>query len=178
MNEIWVEIVGTDSRYSISNYGNVRSNWSDRPVKNLKHRVRYEKVSLLNPWVHTTGYLRVCLGRNNPKYIHRLMAIAFLPNPDGLPQVDHIDGNRLNLSLENLRWVSQKQNVLFGAERHQWKTQKEASFRRRMFVENASEFADLHNAGHSLRWIARKFGTDHKIVRSRIDQLASEKSNL
>jgi hypothetical protein len=99
------------------------------------------------------------------------MASAFLPNPDGLTQVDHIDGNRLNLTLENLRWVSQNQNILLGAERHQWQAQKQASLKRRLFVENAAEFAALHNAGHSLRWIARKFGTDHKVVRSRIDQL-------
>ena len=171
MNEFWVEIIETDGRYSISNFGNVRANWSDRPDRNLKHRVRFEKISLLKPWVHTTGYLRVSLGRNNAKYVHRLMTIAFLPNPEGLQQVDHIDGNRLNLDLKNLRWVSPKQNTLLGAERHQWKTQKQASLNRRLFVENAAEFAALHNAGHSLRWIARKFGTDHRLVRSRIDQL-------
>jgi hypothetical protein len=173
MNELWLEIPDTNGRYSISNHGNVRSNWSDRPDRNLTHRVRYEKVSVLKPWVHTTGYWRVSLGRNNLKYVHRLMALAFLPNPEGLTQVDHIDGNRLNLALENLRWVSQKQNILLGAERHQWQTQRRASLNRRLFVENAAEFAALHNAGHSLRWIAKKFGTDHKLVRSRIDELAN-----
>lgn len=170
MNELWIEIPETDGRYSISNCGNVRANWSDRPDRNLKQRVRYEKVYALKPWVHTTGYWRVALGRNNYRYVHRLMAVAFLPNPDRLTQVDHIDGNRLNLNLENLRWVSQKQNILLGGERHQWEAQKVASTKRRLFVENAAEFVALHNAGHSLRWIARKFGTDHKIVRSRIDQ--------
>jgi hypothetical protein len=174
MNEVWIEIPETDGRYSISNFGSVRSNWSDRPDRNLKHRVRYEKVSLLKPWIHTTGYWRVSLGRNNSKYIHRLMAVAFLPNPDDLTQVDHIDGNRLNLVLDNLRWVSAKQNVLLGAERHQWQAQKQASKNRRLFVENAAEFAALHNEGYSLRWIARAFGTDHKVIRSRIDQLGAQ----
>jgi hypothetical protein len=171
MKEIWIEIPDTNGRYSVSNFGIVRSNWSDRPDRNLKHRVRYEKVFVLKSWIHTTGYWRVSLGRNNSKYVHRLMAMAFLPNPDNFSQVDHIDGNRLNLRLENLRWVSSKQNILFGAERHQWQSQKIASAKRRLFVENAAEFAALHNAGHSLRWIARKFGTDHKLVRSRIEQL-------
>jgi len=171
MNELWIEIPDTDGRYSISNFGRVRSNWSDRPDRNLKHRIKYEKVSILKAWVHTTGYWRVSLGRNNHKYVHRLMALAFLPNPDGLTQVDHIDGNRLNLSIDNLRWVSAKQNILLGAERHHWKTQKQASLSRRLFVENSAEFYALYNAGHSLRWIARKFGTDHRLVRSRIDQL-------
>ena len=171
MNELWIEIPETAGRYSVSSFGSIRSNWSDRPDRNLKHRVRYERVSVLKPWVHTTGYWRVALGRNNAKYVHRLMAAAFLPNPDGLAQVDHIDGNRLNLTLENLRWVSAKQNILLGAERHQWKTQKQANTNRRLFVENAAEFAALHKEGYSLRWIARAFVTDHKIVRSRIDQL-------
>ena len=171
MEELWLEIPDTDGRYSVSNLGNVRSNWSDRPDRNLKIRVRYEKISLLKPWVHTTGYWRVALGRNNLKYVHRLMAMAFLPNPDGLTQVDHIDGNRLNLDLANLRWVSQKQNILSGGERHQWHAQKQASAARRLFVDKATEFAALHKEGYSLRWIARAFGTDHKVVRSRTDQL-------
>jgi hypothetical protein len=174
MDELWIEIPETDGRYSISNFGSVRANWSDRPDRNLKHRVRYEKVYFLKPWVHTNGYWRVSLGRNNPKYVHRLIALAFLPNPDGLPQVDHIDGNRLNLSLENLQWVSAKQNMLLGSERHQWQSQKQASQKRRLFVENSIEFDSLYKAGYSLRWIARKFGTDHKLVRSRIDQFHAQ----
>jgi hypothetical protein len=96
MNEIWIEIPDTDGRYSVSSLGNVRSNWSDIPQRNLTHRKRIEKQKLLKPWVHTTGYWRVGLGRNNQKYVHRLIAAAFVPNPDLLPQVDHIDGNRLN----------------------------------------------------------------------------------
>jgi hypothetical protein len=170
MNELWIEIPDTNKRYSVSNLGNVRSNWSDIPQRNLSRRIRVEGVKLLKPWVHTTGYWRVGLGRNNFRYVHRLIAVAFLPNPDGLTQVDHVDGNRLNLSLENLRWVSPKQNVLLGGERHQWEAQKLASTKRRLFVENAAEFAKLHSEGYSLRWIARKFGTDHKLIRSRIDQ--------
>jgi len=173
MNELWIEIPDTDGRYSISNLGSVRSNWSDIPQRNLSHRIRVEGIKFLKPWIHTTGYWRVSLGRNNPKYVHRLMAFAFLPNPDSLPQVDHIDGNRLNLALENLQWVSAKQNSRLGGERHQWQTQKMASQSRRLFVENAAEFAALHKEGYSLRWIARAFGTDHRLVRSRIDQLGA-----
>lgn len=173
MNEQWIEILETGGRYSVSSSGGVRSNWSDRPDRNFLHRIRYEKICQLKAWVHTTGYWRVSLGRNNPKYVHRLMALAFLPNPDDLTQVDHIDGNRLNLALENLRWVSAKQNILLGAERHKWQSQRQATTRRRLFVENAAEFAALHSAGHSLRWIAKKFGTVHRVVRDRIDQLES-----
>jgi hypothetical protein len=174
MNELWIEIPDTDGRYSISNLGSVRSNWSDIPQRNLSHRVRVEGVKLLKPWVHTTGYWRVGLGRSNQKYVHRLVAAAFVPNPDGLTQVDHVDGNRLNLSLENLRWVSPKQNVLLGGDRHKWEAQKLASTKRLLFVENAAEFSKLHSEGYSLRWIAKAFGTDHRLIRSRIDQFEAQ----
>ena len=171
MNELWVEIPETAGRYSVSSLGSIRANWSDRPDRNSLHRIRYEKVYQLKPWIHTTGYLRVGLGRNNQKYVHRLVAAAFAPNLDLLPQVDHIDGNRENNRCENLRWVSAKENAKYGEQRHGWVAQKLASNNRRLFVAEAPEFLALYKAGYSLRWIAKKFGTDHKLVRSRIDQL-------
>lgn len=171
MKETWIEIPETVGRYSVSNLGNVRANWSDIPQRNLLHRTRIEVSRQLQVFVHTTGYLRVGLGRNNQKYVHRLVAAAFVPNLDLLPQVDHIDGNRENNCCENLRWVSVKENAKYGGQRHGWAAQKLASNNRRLFVAEAPEFLALYKAGYSLRWIAKKFGTDHKLVRSRIDQL-------
>jgi len=164
MNETWIEIAGTYGRYSVSSYGNVRANWADIPQRNLPHRVRIEKKKALRVWVHTTGYARVGLGRGNQKYVHRLVAEAFLPNPDNLPQVDHIDGNRLNNLVDNLRWVSSKQNCLLGGERHGWVSQKVASAKRRIHDAKKAEYQSLLDAGYSLRQIAKMFCTSHSAI--------------
>lgn len=59
------------------------------------------------------GYRKVTLRKNNKsyqKYVHRLLATTFIPNPNNYPQVDHIDGNRSNNVIDNLRWVDESTN--------------------------------------------------------------------
>ena len=82
--------------YSVSNHGNVRND---------------NTGLILKPRRHTAGYHTVCLGRNHYKYIHRLVANAFCENENNYVQVDHIDHNKTNNNYQNLRWVSQPQNM-------------------------------------------------------------------
>lgn len=165
MEETWLEVPNTDGRYSVSNTGSVRANWADVPQRNLTIRKRIEKTYLLKSWVHTTGYLRVSLGRNKFFYLHRLVATCFLPNPENLPQVDHIDGDRMNNAVSNLRWVSAKQNSYYGGQRHDWQTQKEASLKRRIHDKKVEEYRALFEKGYSLRRIAWLFGTSHSSIK-------------
>lgn len=80
--------------------------------------VRHEKSKhILSPWKHTgrvTTYLRVTLrkGKKRKNYrVHRLVAMAFVPNPDRRPQVDHLDDNAFNNHYTNLEWVSASENL-------------------------------------------------------------------
>lgn len=86
--------------YSVSNYGNVRNDSNQR---------------ILSPSKKTNGYMQINLktrdGRRKKEYVHRLVALAFVPNPDGLPQVNHIDRIRDNNVSENLEWVTAAENI-------------------------------------------------------------------
>lgn len=87
-------------KYYITTEGRVYSEHSHRFLKPTASKPRGG---------HQREY--ISLGRGNKKYVHRLVAEAFLPNPDNLPEVDHIDTNGLNNNVNNLRWCDRLENI-------------------------------------------------------------------
>ena len=113
LNMNWVKIKGYEDFYEISSSGEIRS--KDRTVTDKIGRTRSWKGKTLNPNIAPNGYYRVSFSINRNRkqfYVHRLIAEHFIPNPDNLPQVNHIDGNKLNNSLDNLEWVTVQDNVI------------------------------------------------------------------
>lgn len=79
----------------------------------------------LHPLVTNRGYLRVNLSKDKTVkrvHVHRLVAEAFIPNPDNLSEVDHIDGNKLNNTVENLQWISHSDNMRKACKGHDMKS--------------------------------------------------------
>ena len=77
----------------------------------------YKRRRFLKPVCEKNGYLRVCLCRDGEikwYLVHRLVAEAFIPNPDNLPQINHKDENKANNCLQNLEWCDAKYNNNYG----------------------------------------------------------------
>jgi len=101
MDEVWKPIEEMGGLYEISNIGNIRS-------------LRNGKVRTVKKCVSTKGYYFVHITINKFTFrrkIHRLVAMAFIENPLNKPQVNHKDLNKLNNSIENLEWVTAKENI-------------------------------------------------------------------
>jgi hypothetical protein len=101
--EEWKPIEGFRGKYEVSNIGRVKSN--------NYHREKREKI--LKPYTDTGGYYMVNLcfkGVRYPSRVHRLVANTFIPNPENKPYIDHVDTNRTNNRIENLKWCTMKEN--------------------------------------------------------------------
>jgi hypothetical protein len=97
--EIWKDVVGYEGKYKVSNKARIWSNLSKRYLKQIEY----------------IGYMSVILyfnSKNRTEKVHRLMAKAFIPNPENKPQVNHLNGIKNDNRLENFEWVTNSENQL------------------------------------------------------------------
>ena len=107
MIEEWRDIKGYEGKYQVSNLGRVKS-------LNYNHT---KKEKILSDSPNTYGYLYVNLyknGKGKPFYIHKLVALHFIPNPNNHPIINHKDENKQNNKVSNLEWCTHEYNVNYG----------------------------------------------------------------
>lgn len=117
--QLWKDVVNYEGLYQVSNDGQVRS--LDKKIYTTnQYGGRYEAIKkgkVLKPEITNCGYERVALVKNGTKKhfsVHRLVAEAFIPNPDNLSCVNHKDENKLNNNVNNLEWCTYKYNNNYG----------------------------------------------------------------
>lgn len=122
MEEIWKDINGYEGYYQVSNFGNIKS--LERIIENSGTHTGYYKIKerVLKPRENKkrSGYYELSLKKDGVEKrfkVHRLVACAFIDNPDNKTEVNHIDGDKSNNHVSNLEWVTGKEN-----KEHAWKT--------------------------------------------------------
>ncbi len=150
--EIWKDIEGYKGLYQISNFGRVKS---------------FYKFKILKSRPNGKGYLRVHLSNNfivTDYYIHRLVAQAFILNPNNYHCINHIDGNKSNNHYKNLEWCSYSEN-----NQHSYdiglKKSGEEHYRSKLSNNDVKEMKNLSKLGWKSKDIAKKFNVIRGICR-------------
>jgi hypothetical protein len=112
IEEIWKPVKNYENLYEVSNIGNVRS--LNRIIKDKNGIIKIIKGKNHRLYTTKSGYVSTSLYKNSEQKVyrvHRLVAEAFIPNPDNKPFIDHIDTNPSNNVPQNLRWVTAEENA-------------------------------------------------------------------
>ena len=153
-SEEWRPVVGFETHYLVSNRGR---------IKRTSKTTRTEKEYILGSKT-SHGYRGVTFtvgGKCYSRYLHRVLAAAFLPNPDNCGQINHIDGDKENNALSNIEWVTPLQNT-HHAKRHGLNPPNTA----RLSLAQVEEIRAIliADTSRSIRSIGRQFGVTHSSI--------------
>lgn len=112
MQERWVTVPGFNGRYEVSDLGRVRNRESGKTLSPIRHYSGYYHLNL-----YVNAKAKSCR-------VHRLVAAAYVPNPSGLPDVNHLDGDKSNNAWTNLTWCTPAENNLHAVETGLWTPDK------------------------------------------------------
>lgn len=110
-NEEFRDIKGYEGLYQVSNYGRVKS------LERKQYYRRKINNHILKEGINEKGYGYICLCKSKISHLyrtHRLVALAFIPNPNNLPEVNHKDENKLNNKVDNIHWCNRQYNINYG----------------------------------------------------------------
>ena len=152
-NEEWRDVVGYEGLYQVSNLGRVRS--VDKIIKTGRGYVsRLVKGKMKKIKVHSNGYLEVNLSSNGKAKtykIHRLVSMAFIPNPRHFKEVNHKDEDKTNNNVDNLEWCSSKYNANYGNRNKKSSLARSKSIiQYTLYGVMIAEYNSLTNAGLSV----------------------------
>ena len=111
IDEKWKDIIGYEGIYMVSNKGNTKS------IDRIDYAGRHRKEHVMKYATDKNGYKRVYLtkcGKSKSMLVHQVVAQAFIPNPNNLPEVNHKDENKANNNVENLEWCTHQYNSNYG----------------------------------------------------------------
>lgn len=171
--ETWlpVPMKGYSEIYEVSDRGRIRS--KDQHVTYVNGVKHLHKGRILLPQKHKSGYRLVNLHLNKVMktfLVHRIVAIAFVANPENLPQVNHKDFDKANNDTSNLEWVSAQQNTGHACENNrQFRPYGEHHSSSRLTQSQVDQIRELHGRGYSTYTLADMFG----ISRSHVQDVVS-----
>ena len=165
MKEIWKDVKDYEGLYQVSNLGRVRS------LDRLDNANRRLPGKILKGHKNTAGYPRVKLYKNktvSDKLIHRLVAQAFIPNPDNKSQVNHIDENKTNNIVSNIEWMTTKENINHGTRNE--RAGKTKSITIIATNINTGESTEFYGARECARQLELNQSSITKVLKGRLKQ--------
>lgn len=165
MPEVWRPIVGWEGLYEVSNCGRVRS--LDRWVRCKLNSRQFREGKIRVPIIDKDGYEKVTMsggGKFKIMPIHRLVAIAFIPNPENLPEINHKDLDKRNNRDENLEWYDNKRNIHHAISKGRRHAVTNPRCARKLTIEQVQAIRKLRFEGLSYRKIGKEFGIHNTTV--------------